>query len=175
MITPSGTGISKIQTIAAGLGMAFCLFSSVSRAQELTPCKIDAMQGPHATAVVYRYRAFVGSGRRASIYVDDQKVCSLYSGKYIVIPITPGEHKLRGSDPNHGVMQQSFKEGFGYYFRVMVLPTSAFQVKNFWALIPVPAETAQSELKALTPQPGEAKPLPNLAAPVELGAPEVAK
>lgn len=167
--------MSKLQAIAAGLGMAFCLCSSVSRAQELEPCKIDAMQGPHATAVVYRYRAFVGSGRRASIYVDDQKVCSLYSGKYIVIPITPGEHKLRGSDPKHGVMQQVFKEGFGYYFRVMVQTTAAFQQKNFWVMIPVPPETAQSELKALKPQPGEEKPLPNVAAPMDLGAPEIAK
>jgi hypothetical protein len=167
--------MSKLRTIAVGLGMAFWLCSSFSRAQELEPCEIAAMQGPHATAVVYRYRAFVGGGRRASIYLDDQKVCSLYSGKYIVIPITPGEHKLRGSDPKHGVMQQIFKEGFGYYFRVMVQPTSALQVKNFWVMIPVPPETAQSELKALTPQPGEEKPLPNVAAPADMGAPEIAK
>jgi hypothetical protein len=132
MITPSGTGMSKLQAIAAGLGRTFCLCSSASRAQEFEPCKIDAIQGLHAAAVVYRYRAFVGSGRRASIYVDDQKVCSLYSGKYIVIPIPPGEHKLRGSDPKHGVMQQVFKEGFGYYFRVTIQPNSTFQLKNFW-------------------------------------------
>jgi hypothetical protein len=167
--------VSKLQAIVAGLVLAFCLCSSVSQAQELQPCKIDAMQGTHATAVVYRYRAFAGSGRRASIYLDDQKVCSLYSGAYIVIPITPGEHKLRGSDPKHGVMDQVFKDGFGYYFRVMVQPTSAFQLKNFWVMIPVPPETAQSELKAVRPQPGEQKPLPNVAAPIDLGAPEIAK
>lgn len=155
--------------------MPFCLLSSISQAQEPTPCTIDAIQGPHATAVVYQYRAFVGSGRRASIYVDDKKVCSLYSGKYIVIPLTPGEHKLRGSDPKHGVMQQVFNEGFGYYFRVMVQPTSAFQLKDFWVMIPVLPETAQSELKALTPQPGELKSLPDVAAPIDLGAPETAK
>ena len=142
---------------------------------KLETCKIDAMQGPHATAVIYRYRAFAGSGRRASIYLDDKKVCSLYSGKYIVIPLTPGEHKLRGSDPNHGVMQQVFKEGFGYYFRVMVQPTSAFQLKNFWVMIPVPPEAAQSELKTLSPQPGEDKPLPNVAATIGAGALEIAR
>jgi hypothetical protein len=167
--------MSKLQAIAAKLGVAFCLLSSVSRAQESEPCKIDAMQDPHATAVVYRYRRFVDNGRRASIYVDDKKVCSLYQGKYIVIPITPGEHKLRGSDPNHGVIQQVFKEGFGYYFRVMVQHTYAFQLKNFWMMIPVQPETAKSELKVLTPQPGEVKALPNVAAAVDLGAPEIAK
>jgi len=175
MLILSGTCMSKLQAIATGLSMAFCLCLSISRAQELEPCKIEAMRGPHATAVVYRYRGFVGYGRRASIYVDDEKVCSLYSGRYIVIPITPGEHKLRGSDPKHGVMQQVFREGFGYYFRVMVQPTSAFQMKNFWVMIPVPPETARSELKALTPQPGEQKPLPNVEAPMDLGAPEIAK
>jgi hypothetical protein len=173
MITRYNTSMFKL--IAARIGFALCLFPSICRAQESTPCKIETMQGPHATAVVYRYRAFVGSGRRASIYVDDKKVCSLYSGKYIVIPITPGEHQLRGSDPKHGVMRQVFKEGFGYYFRVMVQPTSAFQLTNFWVMIPVLPETAQSELKDLAPQPGEEKPLPNLAAPVDLGAPEIAK
>jgi|SRR5579872_96176 len=166
--------MSKLQVIAAGLSIAFCLLVSVSQAQEWEPCKIGAMQTPHATAVVYRYRAFLGSGRRASIYLDDKKVCSLWTGRYVIIPITPGEHKLRGSDPKHGVMQQIFKEGFGYYFRVMVQPTSAFQLKNFWVMIPVPPETAQSELKELTPQPGEEKPLPNVAAPMDLGAPEIA-
>lgn len=42
-------------------------------------------------------------------------------------------------------------------------------------MIPVPPETAKSELKALVPQPGEETPLPNVAAPINLGAPEVAK
>ncbi len=158
-----------------GLVFAFCLCSRVSPAQELVPCKIDAIPGPHATAVVYRYRAFEGSSRRTSIYLDDRKVCSLYGGAYVVIPITPGNHTLRGSDPKHGVVQQVFKEGFAYYFRVMFQHTSAFQLKNFWVMIPVQPETAQSELKALRPQPGETKPLPNVAAPVDLGAPEIAK
>ena len=167
--------MSKLQAILSRLSIAVCLLSSVSRAQESAPCKIEAMQGPHATTVVYRYRAFKNSSRRASIYVDDKKVCSLYSGNYVVIPLSPGEHKLRGSDPKHGVMQQVFKEGFGYYFRVMVQLTSPFQLKNFWVMIPVPPETAKSELKALTPQPGEVKPLPNVAAPMDLGAPEIAK
>ena len=160
--------------VVASLGLALSL-SSASRAQEVTPCKIGRIQGPHATAVVYRYRVFVGSGRRTSIYVDDKKVCSLYSGKYIVIPIPPGEHQLRGSDPKHGVIKEDFKEGFGYYFRVLAQHTSPFQFTNFWEMVPVPPETAQSELKALAPQPGEEKPLPSVAGPVDLGAPEVAK
>jgi hypothetical protein len=177
---PADRGASLVFTNAA-LGIAGRaeqgLFQEfiANRLTKPEPCKIEAMQGPHATAVVYRYRTFVGSGIRASIYVDDKKVCSLYSGKYIVIPVTPGEHKLRGSDPKHGVMQKVSKEGFVYYFRVMVQPTSPFQLKNFWVMIPVPPETAQSELKALTPQPGEEKPLPNVGAPIDLRAPEIAK
>jgi hypothetical protein len=74
MITSSGTGMSKLQAIAAGLGMTFCLCSSVSRAQEFEPCKIDAIR------------------------------------KYIVIPIPPGEHKLRGADPKRGLMQQFLRK-----------------------------------------------------------------
>ena len=159
----------KLQAIAVGLGVTFCLLSAACRAQEWEPCKIDAMQGRHATAVVYRYRAFTGFGKRASIYVDGKKVCSLYNGKYIVIPLTPGEHKLRGSDPKHGVMQQVFKEGFGYYFRVMIQRTSPFQLKNYWVICSVGPATAESELKGLTPQPGEIKQLPNVAASMDLG------
>jgi hypothetical protein len=45
-----------------------------------------------------------------------------------------------------------FKEGFGYYFRVMFQLTSAFQLKNFRMMIPVQPETVQSELKTLTPR-----------------------
>jgi len=31
----------------------------------------------------------------------------------------------------------------------MIQPNSTFQLKNFWVMIPVPPETAPSELKAL--------------------------
>jgi len=165
----------NVKALAAGMIIAFCLMPQVSAAEESQDCKLVAIEGPHATAVVYRYRAFVASGRHASIYVDEKKVCSLTNGRYIVIPLTPGEHKLRSSDPKHGGTQQVFKEGLAYYFRVFVQPTGFFQSSNFWVMTPVPPETAQVELGAIKPQDAEVKPLPKIAAPMEMGVQEAAK
>lgn len=167
--------MSNVKVLAAAMVIAFCLIAQVSPAEESEGCKLAAIEGPHATAVVYRYRAFVASARHASIYVDEKKVCSLTNGRYVVIPLTPGEHRLRGSDPKHGGTQQVFKEGLAYYFRVFAQPTGFFQSRNFWVLAPVPPETAQVELGAIKPEDAEVKPLPKLAAPMEMGVQEAAK
>ncbi|MGB6385600.1 MAG: hypothetical protein WBD25_03190 [Terriglobales bacterium] len=71
-------------------------------------CKLDSISGPHATLVVYRYRLFVGSGRHASIYLDDRQICSLSNGRYLIIDVPEGKHTLRSSDDKHGGVEQSF-------------------------------------------------------------------
>ncbi len=128
-------------------------------------CKLDPISGPHATLVVYRYRLFVGSGRRASVYLDDRQVCSLDNGRYLIIEVPEGKHKLRSSDDKHGGVEQSFLPGEVFYYRVHVEATSSFQLKNFWVLDSVPDNRAQDELRVLHAQEGEAKSLPTVAEP----------
>lgn len=123
-------------------------------------CKLDAISGPHSTVVVYRYRLFVGSGRRASVYLDDKQVCSLHNGRYLIIDIPAGKHKLRSSDDQHGGVEQEFQSDQVSFYRIHVEATSAFQVKDFWVLDSVPEPRARQELLKLHPQDGETKPIP---------------
>ena len=107
-----------------------------------------------------------------SLFVDETKVCSLTNGRYLVVPLTPGQHKLRSSSAKHGGVEQEFKADHVYYFRVFAEVTGAFQMTDFWTLIPVPYQEASVELKSLKAQDGETKPLPAIAVPEDLGAAE---
>jgi hypothetical protein len=166
--------MSKVRA-AVVLIVAFCFSWNLSHAEGSEDCKLSPIEGPHATAVVYRNRSFYGYSYHASIYVDEKKVCSLTNGRYVIIPLTPGEHTLHASDPKHGVMQQDFKEGLGYYFRAMLHTETPVQVTKFWVLTAVPPEKAKSDLKRVKPEDREAKPLPEVAAPLVIGALEVEK
>ena len=127
-------------------------------------CKLDPLPGPHATLVVYRYRLFAGSGRRASIYLDDRLVCSLNNGRYLIVEVPEGKHRFRSSDDKHGGIEQNFWPGQVFYYRVHVEATSSFQLKNFWVLDSVPDNRARDELRVLHAQDGETKSLPTIAA-----------
>lgn len=147
----------KISTKLGAFLLILFVFSGVLSAQE---CRLSAIEGPHATLVVYRYRLFVGSGRRASIYLDEQQVCSLHNGRYLIIEVAPGKHTLRSSDSKHGGVEEDFKEGEITYYRTHVEATNAFQLNDFWVLDPVPSNRAKEELKSLKAQDGEGKALP---------------
>jgi len=145
------------------LAIMLLIFGAAALAAD--ECNLDPISGPHATLVVYRYRLFVGSGRRASIYLDDRQVCSLSNGRYLIIEVPEGKHNLRSSDDKHGGIEQNFLPGQVFYYRVHVEATSAFQLKNFWVLDFVLDNRARDELRVLHPQEGETKSLPTIAEP----------
>lgn len=124
-------------------------------------CSAPAMQEPHATLVIYRHRTNEAGFRRASIYVDEQKICSLTNGRYLILHIAAGRHKIRSSDSTHGA-EGTFKAGLVYYFLVHVIPMGKHtkELRNFWSLDPVPACQADAVVQVLKPQDGEKKPLP---------------
>jgi hypothetical protein len=126
-------------------------------------CKLEAISGPHATLVVYRYHLFIGGGRHASIYFDDRQVCSLSNGRYLIIEVPEGKHKLRSSDDKHGGIEQNFLPGQVFFYRVHIEATNSLQMKNFWVLDSVPDNRAGDELRVLRAQDGETKSLPSAA------------
>jgi hypothetical protein len=146
--------------------LALLILSAVTLAAA-QDCKLDAISGPHSTIVVYRYRLFLGSGRRSSIYLDDKQICSLHNGSYLIIDVPPGKHKLRSSDDQHGTIEEEFKEGQVSFYRIHFETTSSFQAKNFWVLDSVPELRARQEILKLHPQAGETKPLPQANEPVQ--------
>jgi hypothetical protein len=111
------------------LVLMFVLVSTATLLAE--DCKVSPIVGPHVTLVIYRYRLFLGSGRRASVYLDNQKMCSLSNGRYLIIEVSPGVHKLRSSDDKHGGVEQDFLPGQVFFYRVHIEATNAFQITNF--------------------------------------------
>jgi hypothetical protein len=163
----AGRAINCLKKAGSNLKRILVVMLLIFRAATLAAdeCKLDQISGPHATLVVYRYRLFVGSGRRASIYLDDRQICSLSNGRYLIIEVPEGKHKLRSSDDKHGGIEQNFLPGQIFYYRVHVEATSPLQLTNFWVLDSVPDDRARDELRVLHAQEGETKSLPTIAQP----------
>ena len=138
------------------------LLAGASLNSHAKDCVIAAISEPHATLVVYRLRIYLGSGRHSSIYLDEQKVCSLTNGRYLVIHVPEGEHRLRSSDDKHGGVVQTFLPGQVFFYRIHYEQTSFTQMRNFWVLDSVSEAEARKDLRTLRAQDGESKPLPDL-------------
>jgi hypothetical protein len=137
------------------------MIAAASVNSEAKDCALAPISGPHATLVVYRLRMLLDSGRHSSIYLDEQKVCSLTNGRYLVIDVPEGEHRLRSSDDKHGGAVQTFLPGQVFFYRIHYEQTSFTQMRNFWVLDPVLEAEARKELGILRAQDGETKSLPD--------------
>jgi hypothetical protein len=101
-----------------------------------------------ATIVFYRYRAYVGSARRATANVDEKQICSLANGRYFKTEVPACTHLITGPDKRKGE-EVTFEAGKTYYFRAVLNVTGAFQIHNVFTVIPVPPEQGQFEIKSL--------------------------
>ena len=100
------------------------------------------------TVVFYRYRAYVGAARRATINVDGKQICSLVNGRYYKLELPAGTHMITGPDTRKGA-EVAMEAGKTYYFHAVLNVTGAFQVHNVFTVVPVPEEQGQFEIKSL--------------------------
>jgi hypothetical protein len=101
-----------------------------------------------ATVIFYRYRAYVGSARRATINVDGKQICSLVNGRWYKTEIPSGTHLVTGPDKRKGA-ELVLEAGKTYYFHAVLNVTGAFQIHNVFTVVPVPLEQGQFEVKSL--------------------------
>jgi hypothetical protein len=96
---------------------------------------------------VYRYKQYVGSGIRPSIYCDEHDVARVQNGRYVVLALTPGEHTLRSNDKQSEIVL-TVKPDQEYYIRIDIV---AGMWKGHGRLTLVLPEQGVGELKQMKP------------------------
>src|ERR1700761_2664636 len=138
-------------------GVAFALFQILSVTSLFGSCSFPPIEGPHATAVVYNPNTASFSSFPASIFLDGKFVCRIPPGSYVIIPLVPGPHSVRGNE-KIGSTDQNFESGVTYYYKastyihkeVLVYTSLALALKH----------DLEYDLSGLKPAKGETKPLP---------------
>ena len=140
------------------------LFSIVAHAE----CAFPKADQPHATLVIYRPHNQYAMLMGANVYLDNVRVCRLSNGRFLVAPISVGQHLLHaGSEKNVAI---EVKPGNAYYFRIGVMLSLCCKPQSAFHLQAQAGQAASLELTNLSPQNGEMSPLPTPAGP-DLGVP----
>ncbi len=148
------------------VALAVLLLSQCSAAYG-AECGVPAVDESHTTLVVYRPHNQYGMLIGTDVYIDNVRVCRLSNGRFIVAPVSPGQHQLRvGSEKNVPV---DLKLGSAYYFRIGVSVSLCCKPQSAFHLQAATAQGASVELVNTEPQVNEMK-LPVLIAP-DIGAP----
>lgn len=125
-------------------------------------CAAPAIAVPHATAVVY-YMEQTFPRPSVPIYVDGSVTCALRQGRYLILPLLPGSHTIRSSQKDGGDTLD-FLAGSVHYYKVYGHDTGLLLQAD---LKPSNPEVVAFDLRQLSPQDCETKPLPSAAATQE--------
>jgi hypothetical protein len=74
-----------------------------------------------ATVYVYRKKNFGTRNMQPSVYADEVEVARMDDGKYFIIKLAPGKHKIE-VNKGHSGAEIDMKAGEQYYFRVEMIP-----------------------------------------------------
>ena len=115
-VSPEGlsalkTGGADDKIIAALLAKA----ASAATSNALPAAPVDGM----ATVHIYRYKQYVGSALRPSIFCDDESQGRLSNGTFIEVQVKPGDHTFYADDKQAGA-EIKIEAGHDYYLRADV-------------------------------------------------------
>ena len=105
-----------------------------------------AQEAP-ASVTFYRYKQFVGSALKPSVYCDEVEMTRMENGRYFVTQLSPGRHTFRSNDKQSGV-ELDLKKGEAYYLRVEI---AAGAMKGHGRLVVMTKEQGPFEIKKLKP------------------------
>lgn len=100
-----------------------------------------------ARVFVYRYKEYVGSAIRPSVFCDEKDIARIQNGRSIVMGLTPGKHTFRSNDKQSQI-EVDLKPGQDAYIRVEI-------ATGFWKghgrLVMVMPEQGIGEFKQMKP------------------------
>jgi hypothetical protein len=126
------------------------------------PAHTDASNAPKATVHFYRYKQYVGSALRPSVYCDGAELGRIDNGRYLDVKISAGPHTFYSEDKQAGAvmtlepgkdyfLRTDLQEGFwkGHFRLTEVAPDQGkFDITK---LKPLDSKDAVHELPATTP------------------------
>ncbi len=125
--------------------VAILLIPSSAHAQDSARSHADEVR-----VNVYRYKQYLGSGLRPSIYVDERDVARLQNGRYVVLALQPGKHSFRSNDKQSQI-ELDGKAGQEYYIRIDI---ATGYWKGHGRLTLVQPEQGVGEIKEMKPVDG---------------------
>jgi hypothetical protein len=139
-------GLSRrIVSLCGVAGFLFGIFVAAAQDRDGVEAKTD-----HAHVVVYRVVHGTGGYGpiKPSVYCDDKEVALMYSGRYFIVALSPGKHKISSSNKNKAVSLDA-KPGVTLYVRVVSV--NGVFVNNTFGVEQVDANTALKEIERLKP------------------------
>ncbi len=100
-----------------------------------------------ATVYFYRYKQFIGSRAKPSVYCDETQLAKIENGRYFAVKLDAGKHTFRANDKQSGV-ELDVKAGQAYYIRVEIIDSF---LKQYGRLVLMAPEQGAYEIKRLKP------------------------
>jgi Protein of unknown function (DUF2846) len=137
--------------LCVGFGVVFCLgalaFAPIGRAQAQVAKTADETAKDKGAAILFfREHHFAGSALKPSIYVDDKEVNRLSNGRWFVVKVEPGKHKLQSSAKNEPATVVDVAPGETAYVQ-MVITTGNW--RGGGRLLTVDSKEAQEKVAKL--------------------------
>ena len=107
----------------------------------------QAEDAPKATVYIYRYKQFIGSRAKPSVYCDETQLAKIENGRFFVAKLDPGVHTFRANDKQSGV-ELDMKAGQVYYIRVEIIDSF---FKQYGRVVLTAPEQGAYEVKNLKP------------------------
>jgi hypothetical protein len=74
----------------------------------------------NATVWIYRHRKFYGSGLEPTVFCDEHKVAKMDNGRYFMLMLEPGVHRIRSTDKKGG-LDMPFHAGEEYFVELFLV------------------------------------------------------
>lgn len=87
------TGCSNLSVIA--------LPQFFDQDEQLWEASAQTKEGEHARVIIYRVRKFFAGAEPARIYVDSKRVTTIWSGDYVIVKLTNGEHPFYATQDSY--------------------------------------------------------------------------
>jgi hypothetical protein len=107
-----------------------------------------------STVIVYRAKAiFVGRAVHPPVFLDNHRIGSLGTGRYITVHAQPGPHKLV-SNQKKPALEITLHPGETLYFEIQVHSDSGWH-RGWWQLAEVPADIGKKQITDIQAEPVE--------------------
>ena len=131
----------------ATLLLAFVFPVVLASGQNNTPLNQDGED--KTTAILFfRENHFAGSALKPSIYVDDKEVNRLSNGRWFLLKVEPGNHKLQSSAKNEPATIVQVAPGETAYVQMVILTGNW---RGCGRLLTVDPKEAQQQVEKLKP------------------------
>jgi hypothetical protein len=119
------------------------LLAAAEATQDRSPNAVNLNE----SAVIYFYRQSALTNHPASVFIDDDEVCSVHPEMFCVVEVRPGKHGVAQFSTAYSQVQIAIEPGLEYYSTFKPINILPLENNPGWRL--VPSERGQKEILGL--------------------------